>query len=392
MADWGSMGNEQAIAAARETASRALDIDPTSSEALAVLGRAASLDENRELAGDLLAKSIEVGPNDAVALDFYARHLRTIDRPRDAEDTYRTMLRLDPLSEDANSGLAATLASLSEYEEALDSERASGLISVIERAQGKFAKAIAGQIHDVSLRPDDPDPEVLYDIGLTYLAIDMPGEASLWFDRAIERNPQHAVSRAAPLTLDYYNNQIDEDSFRLARELLTDRIDNRYASRFIALLVLTEYGAKTNRHEIVLDTLDNLNPHLFDDPPRDLDKGDSFFVGEALLKSGDTDRGLFLLNAVLELENPGRLAYGTDMGDVVFAAALGDKVTAMARLAEFEERSRYTNFDKMLFERASQFDLLRDEPAFIAMLEKYDRHAADQRQLLHTMKVNSAEQ
>jgi hypothetical protein len=75
---------------------------------------------------------------------------------------------------------------LSEYEEALDvlakftiiqpdSERASGLISVIERAQGKFAKAIAGQIHDVSLRPDDPDPEVLYDIGLTYLAIDMPG-------------------------------------------------------------------------------------------------------------------------------------------------------------------------------------------------------------------------
>ena len=175
--------------------------------------------------------------------------------------------------------------------------------------------------------------------------------------------------------------------------MLADRIDDYNASRLIALLVLTEYGAKTDRHELVLDTLDNLYPHLFDDPPRDLDKDENgtFFVGQALLQSGATDRGLYLLNASAELSALGRLAYRTNIDHVVDSLVLGDKVNALARLAEIKERSRHSTLKKLLLERTSIFDPLREEPAFIALLDEYNQHAEEQRQLLQAMLENPAE-
>jgi tetratricopeptide (TPR) repeat protein len=234
--------------------------------------------------------------------------------------------------------------------------------------------------------PDEPDPEYPYAIGRNFLALDMPDEATIWFDQAIEIDPQHPVSRSIPLLVDYYWQRLDDDSFRLARELLDARIDDRAWARFIALLVLTDYGAATDRHEIVLDTLDNLYPHLFDEPPRDLDAdyNGTFFAGLALLRSGDVERGRYLLNTADEMLAPSRSARGVQILDVVYA--LGDSDKTAARFAEYvRNRSSRYMLEKFHMERADYLDVLRDDPLFIDYLEGYRELAEEQRQLLQGM-------
>ena len=405
MTNWGAIGRDQAVAAARNVASRALDIDPASTEALAVLGHAASWDGDRKLAGELLTKAIEIGPNDVVAQDFYAQYLESVARPEAAEAVYREMIHLDPLSETAHVGLAGNLMQQMQYDEASDtivnfkviqpdSLNADSLMFFVERSQGNLAAAITTIMDTIALNPDDPDPEGQFLIGLTYLALDMPAEASRWFDRAIEVDGQHAVSRAAPLFLDYYLQQNEEESFRLARDLLAERIDERQGARLIALTILTEYGAKTDRHDLVLDTLDNLYPHLFDDPPHELDKDftGTVFSGLALLRSGDTDRGLHLLQSFDELSAPYREAYGTGRGSVATQLLVGDKDGALERLAELAKSPHDSLYNELFLERSSLYDPLREEPAFIALLNEYDKHAEEQRQLLQAMSQDSSGQ
>jgi TolB-like protein len=405
MTYWGAMGQDQAVAAARNVASRALDIDPASSEALAVLGHAANWDGDRNLAGELLTKAIEIGPNDVVALDFHAQYLLAVARPEEAEAIYREMIHLDPLSEAAHVALAGTLLEQKQYDAAsdtladfkviqADSANADSLMFFVQRFQGKLAAAITKMMGAIAQDPDDPDPEGQFLIGLTYLALDMPTEASRWFGRAIEIDAQHPVSRAAPLFLDYYLQQNEQESFRLARELLAERIDNRHGSRLIALTVLTEYGSETDRHDLVLDTLDNLYPHLFDDPPHDLDKSflGTFFAGLALLRSGDTDRGLHLLQSFDELTAPFRDVYSTGRSSIASRLLVEDRDGALDRLAGFAKSPHRSLYSKLFLERSSLYDPLREEPAFIALLDDYHKNAEKQRQILQAMNQDSSGQ
>ena len=102
---YGSMGKSEALSAARDAASRALELAPDSSEAMAVLGMAELRDGNRDMAGKLLAKAIESGPNDAVAMATYADYLAEGARPAETIAAYKRALRLDPLLENAHLGL-----------------------------------------------------------------------------------------------------------------------------------------------------------------------------------------------------------------------------------------------------------------------------------------------
>ncbi len=276
---WGTMNTTEALAAARKAASRALDYSADSSEALAVLGLADLNDGNLESAGQLLHKAIENNPNDVVALNYYAIYLGRDARPDEAIAIYRQILRLDPLSESAQTGLAFTFGLTQRFSEASETiarflrnepESANALSTqfLIETWQGNWAAAIALTIDTLALDPSDPESPAI--IGQAYLAIDMPEEASRWFDRAVEIDAQHPMSRAAPLWLNYYLQQNEDESYRLARKLLEDRVSNRLGSDTIALTILIEHAVRTGRHDVALELLDNLYPHLFDDPPHDL--------------------------------------------------------------------------------------------------------------------------
>jgi len=396
MRAYGSIGGAAAVAAARNMASRALDLAPDSSEAIAILGQAELIDGDLDAAGKLLEKAIENGPNDAVAMTNYAIYLATNARPTESIAAYQQALRLDPLSELAYIGLAVAYLSQANYSAAdetitkyisVNPNSSSGvaMAASIEFRQGNIAVAITNMTAAQELDPDDPEPSAL--LARYYLAIDMPDEARRWFDRAIEIDPQHPVSRSAPLYLNYYLQTNAEKSFQLARKLLEDRVDSRDGSRIMALAVMTDHAARTGRHEIALAVLDNLYPHLFDDPPHDLakDRLGILFAGIALLQSGDIERGSLLLRAYRDWREPRDDAYIVARSSVQASLMLGDVDRALEKLDQFATVKYYADTNRLFLEHDSTFDPLRGDPAFVKILDDYRKNAEQQRLLLQAM-------
>jgi tetratricopeptide (TPR) repeat protein len=403
MRGYGAMRFTEAVLAARNAATRALDLSPESSEALAVLGAAEGIDGNMEVAGQLLLKAIEIAPNDSVALSYYGRYLGADARPDEAILTYQKLLRLDPLNETNFIRLGASLAFNQRYAEArevfgslehINSKNPSLGFNqgMLQFRQGNWAAAIAPILESVNLDPDDPEGATA--LGRIYLALDMPEQAAQSFDRAVEMDPNHPVSRSAPLLLNLYLQQNGEENFQLARELLKDRIDDRRGSRYFALYVLIDGAGKTDRHHIALELLDNLYPHLFDDPPRDLDKDRNavFFAGRALMQSGDIDRGSHLIESYLAINERYDEAYHVEWQSIAGQLLIGDRNAALEKLDKFANTNFFHTLDKTFLQHDSAFDPIRDEPAFIALMDEYRENAAEQRQILQAMNKDGAGQ
>ena len=396
ISDYGLMNESEGIVLARNAASRALDIAPESSEALAVLGRAEILAGNLQAARNLLEKAIEIAPNDTSTLEYYASYLRLVSRPEDALAVYRKIIGLDPLNEQAYTFRAGLLSALQQFDEAAAtfarlreiapmSANARAFESMSKTDQGSLAVATQMMIGAYHLDPDDAD--LSGEVGRLYLALDMPTEARRWFDRAIEVDSRNWIARSGPLFLNYYLQQNDEENFQLARQLLRDGIEDRQSSRFMALIVLVEYAAKTGRHDAALELLDNLFPTLMDDPPHGLEKDPvgMMFVGLALLQSGDVERGSYLLQKYMDFRSPRDEAYGISRSTIAVKLALGETDEAREMLPEFEKKRYYWEFNRTLLERSHLFDPLREEPAFVAMLESYRTEAEEQRTILQAI-------
>jgi tetratricopeptide (TPR) repeat protein len=403
MRGYGAMRHTEAILAARNAATRALDISPESSEAIAVLGFAEAQDGDMEAAGPLLQKAIEIAPNDSVALWYYGIYLRADARPDEGVRTLQKSLRLDPLNETYYITLGVALANDRRFTEAQGVFEALARINPkntslgfnqgwLQIYQGNIAAAIAPIVESENLDPDDPEAQAL--IGKVYLALDMPDQAARAFDRAMETDPDHPVSRSAPLVLNLYLQQNDEENFRLARELLEDRIDNRRGARYYALYVLIDGAGKTDRHHIAVELLDNLYPHLFDAPPHNLDKDITaiFFAGRALLQSGAIARGSHLIESFLNLGERYDQAYGVVWESVAGQLLLGNREAALAKLDGFADVRYFNLLDRTILQNDSVFDPIREEPAFVALMDEYRRNAEEQRQLLQAMNEGASTQ
>jgi len=141
-----------------------------------------------------------------------------------------------------------------------------------------------------------------------------------------------------------------------------------------------------------LELLDNLYPHLFDDPPHDLDKDfrATYFAALALINSGDADRGSHLMRSLQELTERYDEAYGVHRRSIAGRLALGDTDAALDRLAGFAQNKYQRENNRLLLERSPVFDPIRDERAFIALLDELRENAAKQRQILQAMNENTS--
>ena len=398
------MGKAQAIAAARDAATRALDIAPDLPEALAVLGRAELRDDNRDLGKQLLRKALEADPNNLLALQYHARNLAYSEaRPSESLGVSRRIIKLNPLDESGYLGVVTILRDQGKLAEALetalrfrevrpDSGYAIFLEADCRVYTGEYAAVIKLGEELFTLDPDATGLWLIF--GSDYLQLDMVEEARRWFDRLTEMNPENPDSRIGQIFLNYYLQQNEEESFRLARKVLIEEPDLSEAALTFSFIVLTEYGAKLGRHDIVLEVLESLYPDLFDDPPHDLhpDHYGAYFAGLALLQSGDIDRGTFLMKTYLEDQDRWDEAYTVRWSSVTGRLALGETEAAMAKLRE-RRRTIYLYTlpqDYVMFKHSKLYDPIRNEPEFIELLDEYRENAAEQRQILQAMNENTS--
>jgi len=403
MVGYGAIGGAEGIANAKDAASRAVEIAPESSHVLAVLGATELYDGNDETARLLLEKAIEKGPNNVTALRTYGAWVQGQLRFAEAEDIFRRVLLLDPFQESSYMMLAANLWGyqrrfpealeiIAKWREVLpDSANVSANENFCYFWQGKYAASV--QVMLTGPEVDPMDPEGPANVAWSYLLMNMPDEARKWFDRAIEINPKHPVSRAAPLWLNFYQQQNEEESVRLARDLLADRIENRSGARSVALFVILENAAKSGRHEVALELLDNLYPNLFDDPPYDVARNwrATFYVGLALVQSGDIDRGRYLMRAYSENRDPIDEALGPNWRSVAGRLALGEKEVAMTKFRELTRVQKWSwpgIVSQTMLKHSVIFDPIRNEPEFIELLDFYERNAVEQRRLLQEMGIH----
>jgi len=393
------VGKAQAIAAARNAASRALDIAPDLPEALAVLGRAELRDGNKDLGKQLLRQAVDVGPNNILALNAYANLAYSEMRKDESEAILRRIIELNPLDESGYDGLGWSFLDQGRFSEALelglrfrevmpDSAHAARLVAACHTFMGEYAASIRLTHEIAALDPNNTLRAA--EIPLSYLMVDMVEEARYWFDRVAEPDPENPSVELSSLLMNYYLQQNEEESYQLARQLLT-RPDYSGVYLQIPLLVLTEYGAKLGRNDSVLELLDNLYPHLFDDPPRDhgLDL-ETYWSAVALLQSGDVDRGTVLMKAFLkELDRDNEVS-PVHWLSITGRLALGDIDAAMAKLKQFRPTMYHgmNVFAQVTLKHSKQYAPIRDEPEFIALLDEYRRNAAEQRRLVQEMDIH----
>ena len=394
------MGIDEAIAGARNSGSKALDLVPESTEALAVLGMAELYDGSLDEAGRLLSKAVENGPNDAVALEFYGEYLMADARPQEALAAFEKAARLDPLAENVVFELANVYMAMGRLDDGLDtiarmrainpdSANMLGAEATILQRQGKTAAAIASMEKAHAADPADPEgPAVIAEL---YLSIGMPDEARRWLNRAVEIDPNHPVSQAAPLTMYFFTRENADASVRLARELLDNKIENRRGSRDTALQVLYEYSLENDRLDSFLEVLDNLYPHLFDDPPHGFERSmtGTFFVGAALFNNDDEKRGAEFLRVIeadiLKFEN----AYArTSLYGIGIQLMIGDRGDALPRFDSFAETMYSSEYNYPVLKTDPIFASVQNEPAVEALLAEYERNAAEQREIVRRADAN----
>jgi adenylate cyclase len=118
--DYGYMKPSEAAVKIKEYAKRALELDPTLSEAHAALASAFSQMWKWKDAEREFKTSLELNPNYSTAHQWYAIHLMSLDKNDMAIEELTKALRLDPLSLIINTDLGIAHFRAHEYEKAIE--------------------------------------------------------------------------------------------------------------------------------------------------------------------------------------------------------------------------------------------------------------------------------
>ena len=83
-------------------------------------------------------------------------------------------------------------------------------------------------------------------------------------------------------------------------------------------------------------------------------------------------------------------AYGVMRRQIAGRLVLGDTDAALDKLTGFAKNIYGRGGNRLLLERSNVFDSIRNEPAFIALLDDYRKDAEEQRELLQAMNEDAS--
>ena len=116
---FGEIPSDEARQKATDTATKAVQLDDSLSEAHAALGYAAMFNWDWKLSEKELRRALELNPNLAQAHLYYGQYLSTQGRIDGAVAEHKAALELDPISQWYNQGLCAMLSSAGQFDESI---------------------------------------------------------------------------------------------------------------------------------------------------------------------------------------------------------------------------------------------------------------------------------
>ena len=134
----------------------------------------------------------------------------------------------------------------------------------------------------------------------------------------------------------------------------------------------------------VLDMLDNLYPHLFDEPPTDTDENwhATRVVGQIMIAAGRRRQGLALLDAWSEEMAQREVIYGPNLSTVDVALARGNTDEALDRLHKMRDWTYSDGLFLYWFERDPLYRQIANEPQVIELIRDHQANVVKQRALL----------
>ncbi len=381
---------------ARDAASRAMDLDPDSAAAIAVLATVERNYGNLEMAEQLYERAIAAGPNEATARVGLADILSERNDRLEAIDLLHEALALDPLSPTVHRNLAEQYRVLEDYEKALahlakirEIEPESPLAwyskADVEFERGNWAQALMDYMRAHELDPDDP--EIATGIAEYYLALGMPGDARQWYDRSVEIDPMHPVARSAPLALYLYEKRSSPDGPALARQLLEEKIGSRQVARHLVLMTLWDEAVRNGDWDATLGLLQDHFPEYFD-PDGDWSSRDfatTWYMGAILHASGHEEQAMRIMQRFLDDSAESRDRFRLGMMHVWNLAATGQRDKLLAALTEIRQAGRTHRLWPLFIVRLHAFDFVHDEPEYRAYIDWLETKSLEQQQELQKL-------
>ena len=390
LGDFGAGDAHEMNEKARDAASKALDLEPRSASAIAVLAAVEDNRGDRKMAEQLYARAIELGPNEPAPREGLARILAEKNDRQAALALLEEALTLDPLSSSVHFEFVEQYQVLSDYDKAMEHIAKIREIQPesplswyagadIEFERGDWAQALLSYLRAHELDPDDP--EVATAIAQRYLALGMPAEAQKWFDRSVEIDAMHPVARSSPLAMYLYEERTSADGPALARQLVEENMGSRQESRMLVFETLWNEAVRSDSWEPTLALLRDHFPEFFE-PDGNWDRygmTTTWFLGAMLHASGNEEQGMRIMQPLLDDSADSRQRYRLGMMHVWNLAATGQRDELIGALKELRESGRAPPHWPLTVARLRAFDFVRDEPDFVALLDWFETHSAEQR-------------
>jgi len=276
MFETGAMSRDEYLDLAGQAVDRALQLDPGSAEALAMLGSVRVAQNRFEEAAEAYRRSLELNPNSVTALAAYGDALLDAGDADEALKIFQRAAQLNPLSVNDQWNMADALEKLARCDEAmevfarvraLDDNDASGWYGASRCMlwQGRIDRAI--QMQREASKRDPDDFELSGGLASQYLQLGGLEEAQQWVNRALESGPGEPVPLAASVKLARLQGNPDKAG-KLSGDALAGRLTARHGSSDTFLEAVLAQAKSAADYQHLLERERFYSPLLFENPPR----------------------------------------------------------------------------------------------------------------------------
>jgi len=376
---------DEMLRTVRPLVAKARELDGSLGEVYNVMGAVSEYERDFQTAEQLYRKAIELSPGYTVARHWLALLLVNYSgRYEEAEEIYRLAVELDPLAANVRANLSWVLGRQGKVDEALQVARKSlavnpGMVEAYENIgellviqRGEIATGMQWMQKSAALDPLDG-----FYTAWAFLVLGDSDTATAWVKDIVERHqitPQTNLSMLLAVA-----NRQNDVAIKMANQELTYGIDTAFMPG--PLFVLRNEDLRQQEFDLALERYSAFFPDLVSNDPIVHRSNiaaaiDLIPVLRALERDDSADRlasrSLKLLQSTPGSRMNGR---GTMLPEVY--ALMGNQTAAINALREIVDTD-WVTYWLDLPDRNPNFELVHDDPEFIALLDEVKEKIADE--------------